>query len=37
LTTKEERRKFHDAITDEDITKFGVLLDIAKSIKEGDY
>ena len=37
LTTKEEKREFHDAITGKGITKFSVLLDIAKSIKEGDY
>lgn len=37
LTTKEERREFHDAITGKGITKFSVLLDIAKSIKEGNY
>lgn len=34
LTTKEERREFHDAIKGKGITKSSVLLDIAKSIKE---
>ncbi len=37
LTSKKELRKFHDLITKQGITEFSELVEIAKSVKEGDY
>ena len=37
LTTKDELRAFHDAITKQGITDFDELVDIAKSIKDGTW